>query len=265
MLLVTSTAIVQDACAAFIVAPVTVMTPLPAVAVTTPVPLGQVEARFGAVATTTFAGNVSVKLIPDCAGFVPELASVKVRVEVAPWLIVAGAKAFVRAGATRLTTRHWSVTALDTFASAPMAAAPFVNAAAGQLAFTWPAALVSPDTVIVHVAVPPLTASPERVSTRVPATYEPVAGPEQPAEYARAGVVDASASPEGSVSVNPMPPWAGLPAPLARVNTSVVAAPSLIEAPPNALVRVACVTVSVWLVTPLSIPPMAVTCAAPFT
>jgi len=69
----------------------------------------------------------------------------------------------------------------------------------------------------------------------------------------------------GSVSVNPIPPCAGLPAPLVTVNTSVVVAPSLIEAAPKAFVSEAWVTVSVWFVTPFSIPPMAVTCAAPFT
>src|SRR5438094_4921919 len=62
---VTSTVIVQEACAAFSVAPVTVM--VPAAAVTTPVPDGHVVVTFGVAATTTFAGSVSVKLIRDCA------------------------------------------------------------------------------------------------------------------------------------------------------------------------------------------------------
>jgi len=107
---------------------------------------------------------------------------VKVSVEIPPWAIVAGANALVSAGAMRLTTRHWSVTALVTLTSDPMALAPFVNAAAGHDAFTCEVALVSPATVIVQVAVPPVTARPLIVRTRVPATYAPVAGPEQPAE-----------------------------------------------------------------------------------
>ena len=92
MLLVTSTVTVQEAWAAFIVAPATVMTPVPAVAVTTPVPDGQELVTFGVPAITTLAGSVSVKLIPDCAGLPAPLASVKVSVDMPPWLIVAGAK-----------------------------------------------------------------------------------------------------------------------------------------------------------------------------
>ena len=73
------------------------------------------------------------------------------------------------------------------------------------------------------------------------------------------------ARPVGSVSVNAMPLCAALPAPFVSVKTSVVVEPSLMDAAPNAFVSEACVTVSVWFVTPLSIPPMAVICAAPFT
>ena len=39
----------------------------------------------------------------------------------------------------------------------------------------------------------------------------------------------------------------------------------IVREAPKAFVRDACVTVSVWFVTPLSIPPIAVICAAPFT
>src|SRR5262245_13573160 len=58
---VTSTVTVHEACARFIVAPVTVMVPLPAAAVTTPVPDGQEVVTFGTGATTTLPGSVSVK------------------------------------------------------------------------------------------------------------------------------------------------------------------------------------------------------------
>ncbi len=84
MPLVTSTVTVHETWAAFIVAPVTVTTPVPAVAVTTPVPDGQLEVTFGVPAITTLAGSVSVKLIPDCAGLPAPFVNVKVSVEVPP-------------------------------------------------------------------------------------------------------------------------------------------------------------------------------------
>ena len=111
VLLVTSTVTVHEACAAFIVAPVTVMTPLPAVAVTTPVPLGQLEVTFGVAAITTLAGSVSVKLIPDWAGLPAPFVSVKVSVEVPPCPIVAGAKAL--ASEACVTVSVWLVTPLS--------------------------------------------------------------------------------------------------------------------------------------------------------
>ncbi len=77
-----------------IVAPVTVMVPLPASAETAPAPAravrGDVERRDG---DDTFAGSVSVKLMPDCAGLPAPLVSVKVSVEVRFTSIAAGANA----------------------------------------------------------------------------------------------------------------------------------------------------------------------------
>ena len=107
---VTSTVIVHEACAAFSVAPVTVIVPEPAAAVTTPAPDGQVVVTAGAAAITTLAGSVSAKLMPDCAGFPAPLVSVKVSVEVPPWLIVAGANALLSDACTTLSV--WLVTAL---------------------------------------------------------------------------------------------------------------------------------------------------------
>src|SRR5258708_39447207 len=75
---VTSTVTTHEACAALIVAPVTVT--LPAAVVTAPAPDGQGVVTFGAAATTTFAGSVSVKLMPPCAGLPEPLVSVKVSV-----------------------------------------------------------------------------------------------------------------------------------------------------------------------------------------
>src|SRR5258708_10728888 len=90
---VTSTVMTHEACAAPIVAPVTVMVPLPAAAVTTPVPDGHVVVTIGAAATSTFAGSVSVKLIPDCDGLPAPLVNVKESVEVSPASIVVRAEA----------------------------------------------------------------------------------------------------------------------------------------------------------------------------
>src|SRR5258708_4965747 len=92
---VTSTVMTHEACAAPIVAPVTVMVPLPAAAVTTPVPDGQVVVTFGVAATSTLPGSVSVKLMPDCAGLPALLVTVNVSVLVAPWSIVVGPNALL--------------------------------------------------------------------------------------------------------------------------------------------------------------------------
>src|SRR5258708_21497272 len=107
---VTSTVITHEACAALIVAPVTVIVPPPAAAVTTPVPEGHVVVIFGAAATSTLAGSVSVKLIPAWDGLPAPLVNVKVRVEVPPWLMVVGENALLREAWT--TVSVWLVTPL---------------------------------------------------------------------------------------------------------------------------------------------------------
>src|SRR5882672_3659771 len=100
MLDVTSTVITHEACAALIVAPVTITVPEPAAAVTAPVPDGHVVVTLGVAATTTFAGSVSEKLMPDCAGLPAPLVMVKVSVLVPPWLMVVGANALLREACT---------------------------------------------------------------------------------------------------------------------------------------------------------------------
>src|SRR5258708_37804599 len=89
---VTSTVMTHEACAAFIVAPVTVTVPLPAAAVTTPVPDGHVVVIFGVAATSTFAGSVSVKLVPASAGLPALLVSVKAGDEGPPTSVTVGAQ-----------------------------------------------------------------------------------------------------------------------------------------------------------------------------
>src|SRR5258708_37553613 len=81
---VTFTVIAHEACAALSVAPVTVIVPLAATALTTPVPDGHVVVTPGAAATTTVAGSVSVKLMPDCAGLPALVVIVKGRTDVPP-------------------------------------------------------------------------------------------------------------------------------------------------------------------------------------
>ena len=120
---VTSTVTVQEACAALIVAPVTVMTPPPAAAVTAPVPDGHELVTLGVAATATLAGSVSVKLIPDWAGLPAPFVSVKVSVEMPPWAIVAGVNDL--ASEACVTVSVWFVTP---FSIPPMAvtwSAPF--------------------------------------------------------------------------------------------------------------------------------------------
>src|SRR5450631_37774 len=95
---VTSTVITHEACAALMEAAATVIVPLAATAATAPVPDGHVVVTFGTAATTTFAGNVSVKLMPACAGLPALLVSVKVSVDVAPWSMVVGANALLSEG-----------------------------------------------------------------------------------------------------------------------------------------------------------------------
>ena len=100
---VTFTRTWQLATAAFIEAPVTVIVPVPAVAVTAnpgaakAPPAGQLVCTVGAAAITALAGSVSVKLRPDCAGLPALLVMVNVSVVVPPEAIDAGANALVSA------------------------------------------------------------------------------------------------------------------------------------------------------------------------
>jgi hypothetical protein len=115
-------------------------------------------------------GSVSVNAIPDCAGFVPVFASVKMSVVVPPSLIAAPPNALVSVAVPVVTTRHWSVEAFVALA-AVTDAERFVKAAGlpTQLAFVCAAVFVRPDTVTVQLAVPEAIATPVRPeSTRVP-------------------------------------------------------------------------------------------------
>jgi hypothetical protein len=213
-------------------------------------------------------GSVSPTLIPDCAGFEPLLARVKTSVVVAPSAMEAAPKVFATLGAMAFTTRHWS---LEAFVATPVVtlAARFVNAAGlpTQLAFVCPAAFVTPATVTVQLTVPELIARPvSPESTRVPPVYTAVAGPEQPAEYATAGVALFSSNPAGSVSPTLIPDCAGFEPLLVSVKTSVVVAPSAIGLAPNvfATVGAPAVTTRQLLPTPLVRLAVPLMLAAPF-
>ncbi|MBL0140681.1 MAG: hypothetical protein IPP91_01105 [Betaproteobacteria bacterium] len=199
-------------------APVTVMTPVPAVAVTTPVPLGQLAVTFGVPAITTLAGSVSVKVIPACAGLPAPFASVKVSVEVPPWLIVAGENAFVREAC--VTVSVWFVTPFNIPAMAVTWAAPFTYA---------PAVLLVTFTVIVQTEAPmaALTPVPPTVIVPVPAVAVIVGVPPQP--FTRPLGVPITA-PAGSASVKVRPVRTGAPAGLliVKVRTEFCPTPTVV-------------------------------------
>jgi hypothetical protein len=117
------------------------------------------------------AGRLSVKAIPERAGFVPVFVSVKTSVVEPPSPIAPAVNAFVRVGVPAVTTRHWSADVLVALAVVTDAAR-FVNAAglAAQLELVCVAAFVTPATVTVQLAVPEAIAMPvSPESVRAPA------------------------------------------------------------------------------------------------
>src|SRR5882672_6657819 len=146
---VTSTVMTHEACAALIVAPVTVIVPLPAAAATTPVPDGQVVVTLGAAATSTLAGSVSVKLMPDCAGLPAPLVSVKVSVAVPPWLMVVGENALLSEAWT--TVSVWFVT--------PLVSTPPTVTLPDPLVYAFAVVLVT-STLTVQVEAPTAALTP---------------------------------------------------------------------------------------------------------
>src|SRR5258706_15216802 len=95
---VTSTRTWHEATALVIAAPVTTIELAPAVAVTNAgppakaPPAGQLLCTLGVAATSTLPGRLSVKPMPDCDGLPAPLVSVKVRVDVLPWVMTVGLK-----------------------------------------------------------------------------------------------------------------------------------------------------------------------------
>ena len=107
-------------------------------------------------------GSVSPRLIPDCAGLLPLLVSVKTSVVAAPSLIGLAPKVLATVGAPAVTTRQLAATPLVRLVVALMLAAPLVKAAgvAAQLALVCVAAFVTPATVTVQEPVPDAIAIP---------------------------------------------------------------------------------------------------------
>src|SRR5258706_1226769 len=236
---VTSTVTTHDACAALIAAPVTVTVPLPAAAVTTPVPDGHVVVTFGVAATRTLAGSVSVKLIPDCAGLPAPLVMAKVSVDVPPWLMAVGAKALFNDACT--TVSVWLVTPL---VSPPtvMLPAPLLYAF-GTLEVT--------STVTVHVEAPAaaFTPPPPMVKVPVPAVAVMVGAPPQLLTTFGTAAIKRLA---GKVSLKVSPVLAGAPAGLEMVKVSVAVCPTPTVVGAKALVSAGRLcTLSPQLVTPL--------------
>src|SRR5258708_3780124 len=215
---------VQEACAALIDAPVTVMVPEPAAAATAPAPDGQVVVTFGAAATATFAGSASVKLIPDCAGLPAPLASVKVSVDVPPASMTAGANALLSDACAMVSV--WWATLLASNPPTVTLPAPLVYALA---------VLLVTSTVTVQVAPPAtLTPLPPTVKVPLPAAAVTVGAPPQLSVTLGAAAITRLA---GSVSLNVRPLRAGAPAGFAIVKLSVAACPTPIVTGANALVR----------------------------
>jgi hypothetical protein len=212
------------------------------------------------------AGSASVNAIPVCSGFDPVFVSVKMSVVDPVSAIEAAPNAFVSVGCAAFTTRQLLVTALVTLATPPMLPAPFVNAAglAAQFAFVCPARFVTPLTVTVHEAVPALIVTAESaIVSGVPCvtTLEPA----HPAPKVTVGAADVNLRLAGRLSVNAIPERAGFVPVFVSVNTSVVAAVSLIAAAANPFVSVGVPAVTTRHASPaLTVAPAAVTDAARF-
>src|SRR5258706_11527600 len=187
---------------------------MPPAAVTTPAPDGHVVVIFGAAATSTLAGSVSVKLMPDCAGLPARLVSVKVSVEVPPTSIVVGAKALFNDACT--TVSVWFVT--------PLVSTPPTVTLPDPLVYAF-AVLEVTSTVTVQVLAPAaaLTPVPPMVKVPVPAVAVMVGAPPQPLTTFGTAAITKLA---GKVSLKVSPVLAGEPAGLVMVKVSVEVCPT---------------------------------------
>ncbi len=261
MLLTTSTetAHVEAPAAVFTPLPPMVKVPVPAVAVMVGAPPHPFT-TFGVAAINTFAGSASLKVRPTRAGEPAGLLTVKVSVETWPTPAVDGANALVSVG-WFCTVSDVPVTPLVTWAVAVMLAA--------VLLYGPPATLEVTSTRTAQDVTPLEKLAPVTVMVEPPAVAEANAGLLAKAPPAGQLLctfgVPATTTLAGSVSMKLMPDCAGLPAPFVIVNVSVEVPPTSIAIGLKILSSDDCVTVRVWLVTPLVSVPPTVTWAAPFT
>jgi hypothetical protein len=120
---VTFTVIAHEAWPLLNAALVTVIELPPPAAATTPTPDGQVVVTAGVAWTSTLAGSVSVKLMPDCGGLPAPLVRVKVSVDMPPTSIAVGTNALFNVACT--TVSVWLVTPLVRPRPVGTLAAPF--------------------------------------------------------------------------------------------------------------------------------------------
>ena len=106
-LLTATTVMVQLSVVLVIATPVkAIVSGAPSVTVEAPLQPGPKVTVGAALVKRRLAGRFSVKAIPACAGLLPLLVSVKIKLVLAPSLIVAALHALVKVGATVFTTRH---------------------------------------------------------------------------------------------------------------------------------------------------------------
>ena len=104
------------------------------------------------------AGNVSPTVIALCAGLVPLLVSVKMRLVLPPSVMLAAPKVLATVGLVLVTVRHWSTAVLVALVAVTLAPR-LVCAATGQVPVC-PAVLLRPATVTVQLTVPLAIARP---------------------------------------------------------------------------------------------------------
>src|SRR5450631_4889510 len=185
------------------------MVPEPAAVVTAPAPDGHVVVTLGIAATTTFAGNVSVKLMPDCAGLPAPFVIVKVSVDVPPMSMMVGANALFSEAC--VTVSVWLVM--------PLVSTPPTDTLAAPLVYAFAALLVT-STLTVQLLGPTAEFTPVPPTVKVPAPATAVMVGAAPQLFTAFGTA-AITSPAGSVSVKVRPVRAGAPPGFAIVKVSV--------------------------------------------
>ena len=256
----------MQTCPAFTLMPVAAKGCVPLAAVNTGVPQSPLVVGTGGLAIVSPAGSVSVNAIPARLTVSAALLSTEnTSVVVWPRPTVAAPNALVRTGRGLIVT-HCGEIAFVTFTVPVMLAAAFVNGGgrAPHALFEAPVLFTTSWILIVQDAVPAVMATFVKAAVSV-GDPEKATEPEHPAPQITVGTAGVKTRLEGKVSVKAMPPCAGLPAPaFASTKTIELASSRSRTEKPKVLVRVACVTVSAWFVTPFTRPEIAVTCAAPF-